>query len=572
MLLIGKAVANFGTVKIDPQNRLGRFDQRYLSALAIALALAIFLITWFSIRQSRSDSFELLAEQGRTFTESLAQASENAVTSEIFYDYLVRTRYSDLIVTLMDMRMENLDEQGWASFAFSHDLVGVYIYDTLAELVDGVTARGGSYGPPDYIEAEVDSLLADPEERFVLLFDEGQEPGEMYHYYLELSSRMDQVVVLVTDAFAYREAISETGMDHLADVMAREPGVEYIVYQTTDGMVFSSGLSGDLPAVADDPYLIAALDADSIVERLYDYQGRRVLELVRPFSTALHPFGLFRVGLSLERYYAVSSGFDQQLVILSGVLLLLLMVALAYLRGRRKRWEMAERFEQETRRKERLSEMGDLAAGVAHEIRNPLNTISIAAQRLAREFEPKADQDKYTSFTSRIRTETKRLNEITTRFLALAREDKHKRVTVELNQLLNEVGDLLQVEGDRLGISIQIRAESNLKVLADTDKLKEMFLNLFNNSKEALAGQPGSFEITAGRSGDRIQITVTDNGPGIPTELHEKVFAPYYTTKEAGTGLGLPTVQRIVADFGGEVELDPRHSSGTRFKIRLSAS
>jgi len=104
---------------------------------------------------------------------------------------------------------------------------------------------------------------------------------------------MDQVVVLVTDALAYREAISETGMDHLADVMAREPGVEYIVYQTTDGMVFSSGLSGALPAVTDEPYLIAALDADSIVERIYDYQGRRVLELVRPFSTALHPFGHF---------------------------------------------------------------------------------------------------------------------------------------------------------------------------------------------------------------------------------------------------------------------------------------
>jgi len=558
-------------VKIHHDNRPGQFDQRYLSALAIALALAIFLITWVSIRQSRSDSFKLLAEQGRAFTESLARASENAVTSETFYDYLVRTRYSDLIVTLMDMRLENLDEQGWASFAFSHDLVGVYVYDTSGELVAGVTARGGSYGPPDYIEAEVDSLLADPEARFVLLLDEGQEPGEMHHYYLELSSRMDQVVVLVTDALAYRQAISETGMAHLADVMAREPGVEYIVYQTTDGMVFSSWRSGALPAIAADQFLTAALDADSIVERLYDYQGRRVLELVRPFSTALHPFGLFRVGLSLERYYDVSSGFDQQLMILSGVLLLLLMVALAYLRGRRKRWEMAERFEQETRRKERLSEMGDLAAGVAHEIRNPLNTISIAAQRLAREFEPQTEQDKYDSFTNQIHTETKRLNEIITRFLALAREDKEKRVTVELDRLLNEVGELLQVEGDRLGLSVRVEAEPDLKVTANPDRLKEMFLNLFSNSKEALAGKPGIFEIAACRSGDRIQITVTDNGPGIPRELHEKVFAPYYTTKEAGTGLGLPTVQRIVNDLGGEVTIDSSLGSGTRFKITLSA-
>lgn len=536
----------------------------------MALAAAIFLITWVSIRQSRSDSYDLLAEQGRAFTESLAQAAENAVTSETFYDYLVRTRYSDLIVTLMDLRLESLDEQGWASFAFSHDLVGIYVYDRDRELVAGVTARGGGYGPPDFVEAEVDSLLADPESRFVLLLDAGDEPGEMYHYYLELTSRMDQVVVLVTDALAYRAAIGETGMAHLADVMAREPGVEYIAYQTIDGTVFSSG-RGTLEALAGDSFLTAALDAESIVERLHDHQGRRVLELVRPFSTALHPFGLFRVGLTLEKYYDVSSGFDQQLVILSGVLLLLLMVALAYLRGRRKRWEMAEQFEQETRRKERLSEMGDLAAGVAHEIRNPLNTISIAAQRLAREFEPKTDQDKYDSFTGRIRTETKRLNEIITRFLALAREDTRTHVAVELDQLLLEIGELLRVEGDRLGISVQVGSDPFLRVVADPDRLKELFLNLFNNSKEALAGKPGKFEIVARRSGDKIQITVTDDGPGIPAELHDKVFAPYYTTKEAGTGLGLPTVQRIVSDLGGEVRLDPDVDSGTRFVISLPA-
>lgn len=539
--------------------------------MAIALALAIFLITWVSIRQSRSDSYELLAEQGRAFTESLARASENAVTSETFYDYLVRTRYSDLIVTLMDMRPENLDEQGWASFAFSHDLVGVYVYDRSAELVAGVTARGGRSEPPDYVEAEVDLLLADPEARFVLLTNEGDEPGEILHYYLELTNRMDQIVVLATDASAYSDAIDETGMWHLAEVMAREPGVEYVVYQTTESMVFSSGRGSNLPSIADDLFLTAALDADSILERLYDCDGRRVLELVRPFSTALHPFGLFRVGLSLERYYDVSSGFDQQLIILSGVLLLLLMVALAYLRGRRKRWEMAEQFEQETRRKERLSEMGDLAAGVAHEIRNPLNTISIAAQRLAREFEPKADRDKYDSFTGRIRTETKRLNEIITRFLALAREDRKVLSSVDLDQLLTEVGELLSVEGDRLGISVQVHSDPWLKIAANPDRLKELFLNLFNNSKEALAGKPGGFEVTARRSGDRIEIVVADDGPGIPTELHEKVFAPYYTTKEAGTGLGLPTVQRIVSDLGGNIQLDSDENSGTRFVITLQA-
>lgn len=550
-------------------NRPERFDQRFLIILAVVLAVAIFLITWVSIRQSRLDSFNLLAEQGEAFTESLAQASENAITSETFYDHLVRARYADLIVTLMDMNMEKLTEQDWASFAMTHDLMGVYVFDTVAGLVAGVTIRGGRYGLPDYVEAEVDSLWRDPESRFVLLLDEGEVPGEMVHYYLELTSRLDQVVVLVTDALFYTEAISETGISHLAQAMAREAGVEYIVYQTTEGIVFSSRRADELLPIESDSFLTEALDADSIVERVHEYQGRSILELVRPFSTARYPFGLFRVGLSLDRYYAVSRGFDQQMIILSGVLLLLLMVALAYLRSRRKRYELMREYQEQARRRERLSEMGDLAAGVAHEIRNPLNTISIAAQRLDREFSPETNRDQYKSFTTQIRTETKRLNKIIARFLALAHEDKRQHKVVPLDRLLNEVGALLQVEGDRLGLTVGVEVEPGLTLEADPDRLKELFLNLFNNSKEALADNPGKFEIIARRQGNQILITVTDDGPGIPPELRDKVFAPYYTSKEAGTGLGLPTVQRIVSDLGGEVRLDSTYSDGAQFVILI---
>jgi len=550
-------------------NRPERFDQRFLIILAIILAVAIFLITWVSIRQSRLDSFNLLAEQGRAFTESLAQASENVITSETFYDHLVRARYADLIVTLMDMNMEKLSEQDWVSFAMTHDLMGVYVFDTVTGLVAGVTIRGGRYGLPDYVAAEVDSLWRDPESRFVLLLDEGEVPGEMVHYYLELTSRLDQVVVLVTDALFYKEAISETGISHLAQVMAREAGVEYIVYQTTEGIIFSSRRADELLAIEFDSFLTKALDADSIVGRVHEYQGRSILELVRPFSTARYPFGLFRVGLSLDRYYAVSRGFDQQMIILSGVLLLLLMVALAYLRSRRKRYELVREYQEQARRRERLSEMGDLAAGVAHEIRNPLNTISIAAQRLDREFSPETNRELYKSFTAQICTETKRLNKIIARFLALAREDRRQYKVVPLDQLLNEVGALLRVEGDKLDLTVGVEVEPGLTLEADPDRLKELFLNLFNNSKEALADNPGKFEIIARRQGNQILITVTDDGPGIPTELRDKVFAPYYTSKEAGTGLGLPTVQRIVSDLGGEVTLDSTYSDGAQFVILI---
>jgi len=542
-------------------------DQRYLTILTVVFAVAVFLITWYTIHLSRVESFGLIVEQGRALTESLAEASQNALTSESFYDHLARQRYSDLVTTLMDMDIDKLRRQDWASFSLTHDLRGIYLYAPDSGLVAGTTVRGARIRPPENVETEVDSLFQDPESRFVLMLEEGDTSDEMVHYYLELTSQLDRVIVIAGDAASYSQALQETGISRLARRMAREPGIEYIAFQTAAGVEFSSRHLDSLSEIAKDDFLSQALKADSVVQRINEYGGKRILELVRPFSAAQYQPGLFRVGLSLDRYDAVSRGYNQQLIIVTGVLLMLSLVAMAYIRGRRKRQDMVAEYERQALRRERLSEMGNLAAGVAHEIRNPLNTISIAAQRLAREFEPNTNREQYDSFTTQIRTETGRLNDIITRFLALARDDQRQRAVVRVDLLLKEVEALLKIEGDRLGIVVTVSVEPDLRLEADPDRLKELFLNLFSNTREALSGRTGSFVVDALREAEKIRITVTDDGPGIPREIRDKVFAPYYTSKQGGTGLGLPTAQRIVSDFGGEISLDETHASGTRFII-----
>jgi two-component system sensor histidine kinase AtoS len=226
-------------------------------------------------------------------------------------------------------------------------------------------------------------------------------------------------------------------------------------------------------------------------------------------------------------------------------------------------------YERESARKQRLSEMGNLAAGVAHEIRNPLNTISIAAQRLAAEFGPTEESEGFLTFTRQIRAETSRLNDIINRFLALAREDQKQRQVVKLDEVLRDIGKLLQVEGDKIGLQVSVQAEPDLAIEANADDLKDLFLNLYNNSKEALRGREGSFAVRAARAGDHIRITIEDSGPGIPPESRDKIFAPYYTSKDSGTGLGLPTAQRIVSDLDGEIRLDDCHANGARFIISI---
>ena len=664
--------------------RLSESDNRYFIVVAVALAAAVFVITWYSISVSRRDSLRLLEEQGRAFTESLALASQNALTSESYYNELVHLRYADLTRTLQKRKLERLSEQDWVSFALSHDLLGAYLFDSTAQMVLGVAARGAVENLPDFVAAEVANLLQNPESNYLLLDDTEENPARRIHYYLELTTQMDHVIVLVVDALYYNQALEQTGIGRLVREMGGEPGIEYIIYQTRDGLVFASRKFSELPSIDSDPFLTAALDSDSIQTRLHAFAGKRVLELVRPFSSDRFQFGLFRVGLSLEGYYAVSRGFDWQMIILSATLFVMLAIGMLYIGSRRRRLEISRRFEhmksmtdhifdrmrigvaavdtggvlrlanrqfditfnvsqvvgkplaevlpeqreliekfaresattmeveiettiknerkmllialskvegdgtmgasvvmvvydvtkfrdyqRQATRRERLSELGDLAAGVAHEIRNPLNTISIAAQRLEAEFSPTENAEQYRSISGQIRSETRRLNEIITRFLALAREERKKYQPVRLDRLLAEAAELLQMEGEKIGLKVDITSEPELIVNGEPDRLKEIFLNLFNNTKEALNGRAGEFVVKAARRGNTVRVEVSDNGPGIPRELHDKIFTPYYTTKEAGTGLGLATVQRIVAALGGDITIDPAVSTGVRFIVTL---
>ncbi len=661
-----------------------RLDQRFTAAIVIILALAVLILTWVGIRQSRRDSFELLVLQGRAFTEALAQAAENAIVSETFYDYLEHRRYGEIVADLNEPDLASLTDHQLAQITQAHNLYGIFVFGSDSSTIAGSIIGGPKITLPDFVYEEVRQLIANPESNYVLLLDQGEHPGEATHYYLEITNTLDRVVLIMADALYYQEALKQTQIGYLAQKMAREQGVEYIIYQSTEGIIFSSRATGQLLAIESEPFLSDALEADSIVHRVYEFQGKKVLELVRPFSTEEYPFGLLRVGLSLDGFYAVSRGFDRQMVALAGVLFVLAVVLLLYLNSRQKRKEIARQytqmksvtdkifdemrtgvaavdgagtitlannafagifgidncegcrwddavgvtdldfrqiassgeasseteitleakgitktllvatsklqaeggrlggvvvvvyditrlkeFERRSARRERLSEMGNLAAGVAHEIRNPLNTISIAVQRLAEEFGPTENVEEFRSFTDQIRSETKRLNEIINRFLILAHEEKKRYATLNLTDFIIDTAEFFKPEAEKLKLHLSVDVEPDLTVEADPDSLKQMFVNLFNNAKEALGGQPGQISIVAQVHGGTIEIAFSDSGPGVKTELREKIFTPYFTTKEAGTGLGLPTVHKIISELGGDIRVEDSNLGGTRVVITI---
>ena len=224
--------------------------------------------------------------------------------------------------------------------------------------------------------------------------------------------------------------------------------------------------------------------------------------------------------------------------------------------------------EEDNRRKERLSEMGDMAAGVAHEIRNPLNAIGIAAQRLQMEFKPNDDAEEYGSLTKNILSETARLNEILTRFLDLAKARAAEKKPVTLAHAIDKALTSLSGEAARKNIEITFNRDDSIRVRGDINKYQQVFINLIKNALQAMTGA-GKISIDMDRRDHGTVVTVSDTGPGFPADSMAKIFQPYFTTKSDGSGLGLALAYKTITEYEGTIKAANIEPTGARIEITL---
>jgi PAS domain S-box-containing protein len=225
--------------------------------------------------------------------------------------------------------------------------------------------------------------------------------------------------------------------------------------------------------------------------------------------------------------------------------------------------------ELQIQRKHRLSAMGELASGVAHEIRNPLNTIGTIIQQVNKDFEPLENKDEYHQLVGLVHHEVKRINKTIEDFLRFARPEPIKPESFKLKKLIDELKKQYQPLLETHQIKFKIKSEWEGSVYWDRQKIKQVLMNLMQNSIDALQ-QDGKIELSIAQlSMHKIHINFSDNGPGMSEEIRSKIFNLYFTTKAKGTGIGLSMVQRIVYAHGGTINVDSKSGEGTRFIMHL---
>lgn len=219
---------------------------------------------------------------------------------------------------------------------------------------------------------------------------------------------------------------------------------------------------------------------------------------------------------------------------------------------------------------EKLSAIGELSAGLAHEIKNPLAGIKGAIEIIRDSLK---EENQHRLILGEVLAEVARIDRIVMSLLSYAKPKKADFVRIDLGSLLQDVISFLQNLADSKRISLQLVVPPDLPLLtADENDFKQLFMNLILNSIEALQ-EGGKVEMRIELLHDgRLSMMLSDNGPGIPSENLNMIFRPFFTTKPQGTGLGLATCKRIVNDYGGEIHAMSSPETGTTFVIELPLS
>jgi signal transduction histidine kinase len=220
---------------------------------------------------------------------------------------------------------------------------------------------------------------------------------------------------------------------------------------------------------------------------------------------------------------------------------------------------------------ERLAAVGELAAGVAHEIRNPLAAIVNATTLLGAE--ETLTRDERASTLAAVKKEARRLNQILSDFLVFARPREPKRIQMDISEVVDHVAALIREDPGRAQrVALDVRVDPAVPPFAfDADQLTQVLWNIALNGVEAIEGR-GRVGITVGLRGSDVAIAITDTGSGMREEARRRIFEPFFSGKRGGTGLGLTIAQRIVAAHGGRIEVASASGGGTSFTVFLPLS
>jgi two-component system sensor histidine kinase HydH len=594
------------------------FPGRYLVATVLLLCILVGVYTLVTARWHRGEMERELGQQGRALLDAVGASVSHAAASSALIEDLIGQRLLDN-ARLIDrlIASEGHDPARIQQIVAQNRLRKVEILDRDGKPLSLRTAGAGAargFGPPPGHRAMMERMMrrmapgpgrpraggawmpfmwghrwhvpqdpsGTPPQAPSTIRERRFWEGSDYGVALPATS-FPGIIAVHADARFLTQFREEVGLQPLLEDLGRQPGVAYVALLSGAGEVLAHSARGEVGQAESDPALAGLLRDRRVLERRLERSGHgEIYEVSGAIPLGGSRLGVLRVGLSVEPLGRFWRQEQRTVLVATGAILLAGVVGvLAIFLNQRRYMRTVRSLDEARARDQRLAAVGHLAAGVAHEVRNPLNTISMGLQRLRAEFSPpEAHREEYARFTEVMLDEVRRLNETVERFLELARPAPVAFGVCPLGEHVADLATLVRPEAESRRVTLEADLPTDgVAARADCGRLHRALLNLFLNGVQAMP-DGGRLRITVrpirgegpASPGGWVEIAVSDTGVGIPREDLDRVFEPYFTTKPGGTGLGLALAHRIVEEHGGRLTAEsPGPGRGATFRVRLPA-
>lgn len=575
----------------------GPFLPRYFFASALLLLVVAAIYVFSESQRLRQELLRQTEAKGAALAEAMETSAKNAILGNSLLEDLVSQRLLDNARLIDQLLMTRPHDQEWLqSISSMNRLQKVELLDADGQPVKAplpffmpkpmreMMARMRESLPEEHMLRRQQMIIYMWGRRWALPSEKEQAPAEPPPHLKERKFWEGSLFGVAIQAQSFPGIIAvhanadyilnfkkEIGVQRQIEELGRQADIDYIALLDNRLTVVAHTDPALVGKPEQDAFILQAKSGGENLSRVFRPDGEAArYELVKPIRLNNAPLGFLKIGLSLEPAETAWLKSLWSIIVLGVAILALGIIGMAGIfYNQHTHMREIKKLEAEVSRQERLSQLGNLAATVAHEIRNPLNSISVGLQRLRAEFRPTEDEEQYLRFIELMRGEVRRLNAIVEEFLSLARPLELKAEPVKVDELLQEIALLAGNDAGPAKVQIQVVTSDQLPPLrADRNYLKQLLLNLILNGIQAMP-DGGTLTLEARPSGTGLVLAVADTGTGIAPAVLEHIFEPYFTTKANGSGLGLAIARRIAEAHGGTITVGSDMRQGSRFQVSL---
>ena len=570
---------------------------RYI-ILYVVIIVIISTIAFLEYRDRTKESLNLLQQQADITANLIGFAGIQQIEHSSSLEENLVNRAIDVLSTVGELNSQSqLSETDLSAFIKKSFIHSLFIYDSLGQILAKTEAApnenqgrfrgmgGGGFGrgmggggfrnhdfaPPwvlDFIDSPGDTLILGlPGTPFR---NQNAISEQRFAVGLKMANKIIVICQLTTEAEKSLDASGSLKL--LLDEMVHIQGIAYIkIIDSNKESISARNENVRTDDFSDDQ--LEAMPHDILWRKT---ATEKFIEIHKILNSKGQDYALvigFQTHQLDETQRSILSQLIMRTIVATIIIILILSMSVSkrdktLLEREKKRIEGdVRRLENLHRVQEKQAALGELAAGVAHEIRNPLNAISILAQRLKKEFKPDQNHELFETATQTMISEIKRIDQILRNFLDYARPTPIKPSVFDLRDLFAEIKALFFEQSKQKNIEFIVKSES-ISIGADRNYLQQALINLIKNAMEAYTADD-SIELSATLKRTHVNIVVSDSGKGIPKEVQNRIFDLFYTTKEEGTGVGLAITHKIITDHQGTIELDSSPEMGTKFILTL---